>query len=237
MKHPQKSAKIRPVVLLNLALLLISNSLSAQENAAWLFLSHTQKISKKFDILADVQLRSTDHITYFSALLLRTALSYNLNKHQAIALGYAHKGDWEIEEGNKSYIPEHRIYQQYLHNFKVERIEMTIRSRLEQRFVRAESYQFSQRARLLLSAQIPLLANNDFTRGIYANLQNEVFVNVQHKGNVNGKFLDQNRPYASAGYRFNKHMDIEFGYTRWLQREEAGDQTTDVMQLMITTSL
>lgn len=212
-------------------------TVSGQQNGAWFFLSHTQKLNKKFSILADVQLRSTDQLTYLSTLLLRTALSYHLNKNQAFALGVAHKGDWEVEEGGKRYLPEQRIFQQYLQNFKLERMEMMIRGRLEQRFVKDSGYQFSQRARLLLSAQIPLLADKDFTRGIYANLQDEVFLNVQNRENVNGSFLDQNRPYISAGYRLSKKMDIEFGYTRWLQREDTGDKTAHIMQLMITTNL
>jgi hypothetical protein len=232
----RKSANIKPPIWIFLLVLFIPQGLSAQDNASWLFLSHTQEISKKFDILADVQLRTTDRLTYFSALLLRTALNYKINKNQGLALGYAHKGDWEVEEGEKHYVPEHRIYQQYLHNLKVERMELMFRTRLEQRFVKAEWYQFSQRARVLLSAQIPLVANQDFTRGIYANLQDEVFLNVQNKGNVNGSFLDQNRPYASAGYRFSKKLDMELGYTHWLQREDTGDETTGVVQLMVTTS-
>jgi hypothetical protein len=236
MSNIQKSAKIRPVIWLTFLLIISNLTLYAQENAAWFFLSHTQKISNKFDILADVQLRSTDHITYFSALLLRTALNYKISKEQSVALGYAHKGDWEVEQGSKQYVPEHRIYQQYLHNFKLERIEFMIRGRLEQRFVKDDRYQFSQRARLLLSAQIPLLANQEFSRGIYVNLQDEVFLNIQQKEHVNGSFFDQNRPYASAGYRFSKSLDVEFGYTRWLQREDTGDQTTGVMQLMLTTN-
>jgi hypothetical protein len=236
MSDIQKSAKIRPVLWLTFALLLSNLTLSAQENAAWIFLSHTQKLNEKFDILADVQLRSTDRITYLSAILLRTALNYKFNKDQSLALGYAHKGDWEVEEGAKHYVPEHRIYQQYLHNFKLERMEIMFRGRLEQRFVKSAVYHFSQRARVLLSAQIPLLTNKEFTRGIYANLQDEVFLNIQHKERVNGSFLDQNRPYASAGYRFSKQLDIEFGYTRWLQREDTGDKTTGIMQLMVTSN-
>ena len=229
--------KKRNWIFLTWGLLLCNSAAFAQGNGAWFFLSHTQKLNQKFDLLADVQLRSTEHITYFSTLLLRTALNYNLNKHQSVALGYAHKGDWETEDGRKHYSPEHRIYQQYLHNFKLERMELMLRGRLEQRFVKKDSYQFSQRARLLLSAQIPLIADKDFTHGIYANLQDEVFLNVQNRENVNGSVLDQNRPYISAGYRLSKKMDIEFGYTRWLQREETGDRTAHVMQLMITTNL
>jgi len=209
----------------------------SEGNNGWLFLSHTQQVSDKFDVLADVQLRSSDHFTYFSSVLLRTALSYNLNEKQSVALGYAHKGDWEQDNGQKIYVPEHRIYEQYLHNFNVEHIEMMFRGRLEQRFVKDIRYEFSQRARLLLSAQIPLIANSDFSKGVYATIQDEVFLNVQHKNRLNGSLLDQNRPYISGGYRVSKSLDIEFGYTRWLQREMEGDETTHVMQLMITSSL
>jgi len=230
-------SKKKLAVILFCFMQLYSFNVDAQDNGAWFFLSHTQRITNKFDILADVQLRSTDHLSYLSTLLLRTALNYNLNKQQSVALGYAHKGDWEVEDGHKIYFPEHRIYEQYLHNFKLENMELMLRGRLEQRFVKEETYQFSQRARLLLSAQIPLIANKDFTKGIYANIQDEVFVNVLKKENVNGSFFDQNRPYVSGGYRFSKSMDIELGYTRWFQRESTGDHTTHVMQFMITTNL
>lgn len=226
-------------VLLTAALLLVNRNAYSQtgENNAWLFISHTQQINDNFDVLADVQLRSADHLTRLSSVLLRTALSYNINKKQSVALGYAHKGDWEEATEGKIYYPEHRIYEQYLHNFKFQRMELMARGRLEQRLVKAEAYQFSQRVRFLFSAQIPLMANQQFTKGIYTNLQDEVFLNVQNKEKVNGSYFDQNRPYIAAGYRFNKSLDMEFGYTRWLQREQEGDQTTHVMQLMITTKL
>lgn len=240
--HTYQCASIRPLrifILLSFAILLFTQNSQAQseDNGAWFFISHTQKISNRFDMLADVQVRSADHFTNLSALLLRTAISYNFNQQKSAAIGYAHKGDWEINNGQKIYLPEQRIYEQYLHNFKLQRIEMMCRGRLEQRFVKEDHYKFSQRARILLSAQIPLITDKDFSKGVYVNLQDEVFMNVQNKENVNGNFLDQNRPYISGGYRFNKHLDVEFGYTRWLQRENDGDKTTHVMQLMLTTNL
>lgn len=239
MKDNTDRPKLKRLVFLSFGLLLFSQNVCAQseDNGAWFFLSHTQKVSDRFDILADVQLRSSDHLAVFSTLLLRTALNYKINKKESVALGYAYKGDYEIQDGEKTYLPEQRIYEQYLHNFKLQRMEIMVRGRLEQRFVKEEEYKFSQRARILLSAQIPLIADKDFSKGVYANLQNELFLNVQNRENVNGSILDQNRPYISGGYRFNKSLDIEFGYTRWLQREDNGDKTTNVMQLMITTKL
>jgi hypothetical protein len=222
-----------------LGLLFFSSPLLAQHrnHAGWLFLSHTQKVSSKFDILADVQMRSGDQFSKFNTLLLRTAANYNFNKSQAVAIGYANKNDWETaDDGLETHSLEHRVYEQYTLNFDLENIEINLRGRFEQRFVKEEQFEFSQRLRAFISAQIPLLANDDFSRGWYAKLQNEVFLNVQHKDRVNNSLLDQNRPYAGFGYRFNKKIDMEAGYLRWLQREEDGDVSSNIVQLMVTTS-
>ena len=206
------------------------------QHTGWLFLSHTQKVSSKFDVLTDVQLRTGDKFSTLNTLLWRTAVNYNFSKRQAIAFGYANKNDWEKEDTEKLHTLEHRIYEQYTYNFEAERIELNLRGRLEQRFVKEEKYAFSQRLRAFISAQIPLLANNDFSKGLYAKIQDEIFLNVQHKERVNNSLLDQNRPYLAFGYRYNKHIDIEMGYMRWLQREEDGDMNTNVFQFMLTTS-
>lgn len=210
---------------------------SQTENAGWFFLSHTQKLSSKFDLLADVQLRSADQFDYLNTLLLRGALSYNFNKKHSVALGYAYKGDWMHEDGERTYSPENRVYQQYLHNFKAGRVEMNFRARLEQRFVKEDGVvDFSQRTRAFLSAQIPLVADTGFTKGLYTGIQNEIFLNVQHKDRVNNSLFDQNRSFVSFGYRWSKAIDTEFGYMYWYQKKMEGSTKTNVWQVMVTTS-
>jgi len=208
-----------------------------KENGGWLFLSHTQKLSEKFDLLADVQLRTANHYSYLSTLLLRGAVQYHFNDQHAIAAGYAYKGDWEKEEENKLYQFENRIYEQYTFKFQLKRTEMMFRTRLEQRFIKEETTVFAQRGRVLISAQIPLAANNDFTQGLYGKLQDELFMNLQNKAKVNHSFLDQNRPFIAVGYRWSKKIDTEIGYMQWFQREDDGDYRRNILQLMITTSL
>lgn len=229
---------VRPKYLL-IALQLFSGiTVSAQQapSMGWLFLSHTQKINDKLDLLADVQLRSREQFSKFSTLLIRPALSYNFNKQHSVAVGFVSKTDWEVEDGEFQRTLEQRIFQQYVYNTEISRIELILRGRLEQRFVKEEAYLFSQRGRVFLSAQIPLVADQDFTKGWYAKIQDEIFLNIQHQEHVNNSLLDQNRPYAGLGYRANKHADIELGYMRWLQREFEEDQRSNVFQLMITTS-
>ena len=227
--------KILPIVLFCIIAL---NTAAQTENTGWLFISHIQKVSEKFDVLADFQLRSSDQLSDFSALLFRTALNYNINKKHAVALGYAFLGKREENEMEvKVFNPEHRIYEQYLFNFNTKRTEWTLRFRLEQRFINQEKQtDFSQRARGFLAAQIPLIANADFSKGIYTGIQNELFLTVQNKNKVNGRMFDQNRSFASLGYRWSKKIDTEFGYLFWSQKDDEGYAKTNVWQLMITTS-
>lgn len=207
------------------------------ENTGWVFISHKQSISEKFDVRADFQLRSADKLSYLSGILLRGALSYNLNKQHSIALGYAYLGNWEYERDIRNSSGEQRIFEQYLKQQSFGKIEGSVRLRLEQRFMQEEGEtNFSQRGRIFLSAQIPILANEDFSKGIYTGLQNEFFMNLQKKENVNGNFFDQNRLFASLGYRWNKKIDTEFGYMYWRQKEKLDIVKRNTWQIMVTTS-
>jgi hypothetical protein len=225
------------LLLIGLFSLLVSTSKAqTNETGGWLFLSHTQKINDKFDILTDLQLRTADQYTYWKNVLSRTALNYNLSKKHSIAVGYAYFGEWEKSDEGKEYTREHRIYQQYQYAFKHKKKEFTLRGRFEQRFIKEQEVLFSQRARVFASIQAPLIANDDFSSGLYIKLQDELFINVQHKDNVNGSLFDQNRPYGALGFRASKKLDFEVGYMRLFQREQDEDINKDIMQVMISTS-
>ncbi|RZL16916.1 MAG: DUF2490 domain-containing protein [Pedobacter sp.] len=219
------------------SLLVMTTQAQTKEIGGWLFLSHTQKISSKFDLLADLQLRTADQYTYWKNLLSRTALSYNLSDKHSVALGYAYLGEWEKSEIGKEYTREHRIYQQYQYSFKHRNKEFTLRGRFEQRFIKEEDIKFSQRARVFASIQAPLIANDDFSSGLYIKFQDEIFLNVQNRDQVNGSVLDQNRPYGAIGFRASKKLDFELGYMRLFKRETDEDINRHIMQVMISTSL
>jgi len=171
-------------------------------------------------------------------LLLRTGLSYNINEAHSVAFGYAHKGDWQEGLSKLQYLVEHRIYQQYLYSQNLKRTELTVCFRLEQCFIKEnDAFDFSQRFRTFLSFQIPILADKEFSKGLYTALQNESFINVQHKERVNNLFFDQNRAYAAMGYRWNKKIDTEIGYFNWQQKESDGTTVSNVLQLTFTTTL
>lgn len=226
-------------LILTIALWFVSiAALKAQprESTGWLFLSNTKRISEKYDFLSDVQVRSADGFEYVNTLLLRGALSYNFSTKHSAALGYAYKADWAYDNEVLDYSPEHRIYEQYLFSSELGKVEINARFRLEQRFVREkELVNFSQRGRAFFSAQIPLKADTGFSSGIYAKIQNEVFMNVQNREKVNNSIFDQNRSSIGIGFRFSKALEVDFGYLYWYQKELERNSKSNVFQLMMTS--
>ncbi|WP_345210992.1 DUF2490 domain-containing protein [Mucilaginibacter gynuensis] len=224
----------------NIAVILIGSYFSGYaqqaETQGWLFLTHTQKLNQNFDILFDAQTRSADKFDYANTLLLRTALNYNFNSAHSFALGYAYKKDRERIGGIYDYTNENRTYEQYLYTFRISKTEMIVRGRLEQRWVKNESKNFSQRARIFISGQIPIFTDTGFSNGMYAGVQNEIFLNVTNKKNVNKRFFDQNRTFLSLGYRWSKEVDTEIGYMYWYKPESEDTFRRNVIQLQVTTS-
>ncbi len=66
-------------------------------------------------------------------------------------------------------------------------------------------------------------------------LQNEVFVNIQHKERASNSFWDQNRSYVSFGYRFSKKVDAELGYQYIYSKNPDGNLRNNVFQLAVYT--
>ncbi|WP_129714834.1 DUF2490 domain-containing protein [Pedobacter sp. SYP-B3415] len=209
-----------------------AQSVSSQ---SWLFLSHQQKLGERYRLLADIQTRSEDFLARFQTLLLRSGLSYSITKTHSIAIGYAYKADWELDEAEPSFAHENRVFEQYLYERPLRRTELTFRCRLEQRWVSAPETRFSQRIRFFAGLQIPLSANADFSRGLYTGLQNEIFLNVTNRDAVNANLFDQNRSFGSIGYRWSKMVDTEIGYQFWHQKEADGISNRHVFQLQVST--
>jgi len=227
---------IRCIYLLPL-LLLVAKASSAQiGNGGWLNLTHTQKLSPKFDVISDVQFRSANNLDYLSTLLIRSVLSFNLTKQHAVGVGYANITDWDVIDEQKSSRMEHRFFQQYIYKNAIQNIRLNFRARLEQRNL-DKADKFSQRMRLQAAAVIPLITDKTFSKGMYSLLQSEIMFNVQNKDKVNGHFFDQHRPLVALGYRFNKNIDAEIGYLRWQHRKMSGFGERDIFQFRILSNL
>ena len=213
-------------ILSALTLLLLSSLfplLRAQSQfSGWAALFNTIKTGKKTTLLTDIQLRSTDELKHTQTLLLRTGLQYSITKKSGITLGYAYIDNRREVSGISGYLPEHRIWQQLLYNHKTGSVLVSHRFRIEQRFIsktkvdndelKTNGYGNAYRLRYFIRNIIPFNKQSTFKKGMFAALQDEVFVNTGNKSNVNGKTFDQNRLYIATGYRLSALLDLEAGY-------------------------
>ncbi|WP_183563189.1 DUF2490 domain-containing protein [Mucilaginibacter sp. SP1R1] len=228
-----------------LVLFLAPARLLAQDNqfSGWGALFHTQKLSEHWGYAVDIQFRSHDELSYLKHTLLRPSATYYFANNKIGALGYAYIAtNGRNTAGDKTFRPEHRIWQQYTYSHKVgKNTVLSHRFRLEQRFLgntaanKNDQY-FAQRFRYFARGVIPF--KNDsavFTKGAFLALQNEVFVNVQHKNKVNKHFFDQNRAYVAVGYRISKMVDVETGYLNQYIKQAESYTINHVAQLAFYT--
>ncbi len=225
--------------LVNFLILLCFQQTCAQtiEHNAWLFWSHQQKISERWQFSADVQVRSADKLGYINTLLIRPGIGYKIADNKTITIGYTYFGTWDKEKEPKIYELENRIFEQFQIENEIQRTEITNRFRYEQRFLdQQNSKAFAQRFRYYVQAQIPLVTNPLFTKGLYLSVQNELFLNVQGKDQVNDNFFDQNRSYAGPGYRFSENLDLEFGYMFRYQIDKEKNIRNNILQIVVKSS-
>lgn len=212
---------------LTILLLGICSWLHAQgqtQFSGWLATFNTFKTGKKTSIHNDIQWRSSDEFKHTQTFLFRAGLNYHVRKNMIATAGYAFIHNRRTVSGVSGYAPEHRIWEQFIISHKISKAAVTHRFRLEQRFItrsvingtelKNDGHVYANRFRYFIRSVIPVNTQkgSSFTKGPFAAIQNEVFVNVGNKANVNGEFFDQNRLYLAGGYRLSRSFDLEAGY-------------------------
>ena len=223
-----------------LLIVMICNKAFCQnsEYNGWLFYSHQQKLSKKWQFSSDLQIRTAHQARYLNTLLIRPGIGYNINVKQMVTVGYTYFGSWENEIENKAYEPENRIFEQYQIESDVGKLDITNRLRFEQRFIGQKSDRiFAQRLRYYVQFRLPILSDPLFTRGLYATVQNEFFLNVPGSNKAGKNWFSQNRSYAGIGYRYSDKLDVETGYMFRYMIEEEIDIRNNILQISIKSSL
>ncbi|RYE18220.1 MAG: DUF2490 domain-containing protein [Sphingobacteriaceae bacterium] len=222
-------------------LLFASTPSSAQINefTGWGAWFHSQKFSKHWGGLFDLQLRSAPEFGYVRNPLIRPAVSYYFNPNKLVSVGYLFTGTKRYNDSESIFRVEQRIFEQFIINHKLGKSNtLQHRFRLEQRFVNSQGTQdqfFAQRLRYFARGIFPFKKDSVFRKGAFVGLQNEVFANVQNSAKLNGQFFDQNRAYASVGYRLNRKIDLETGYLNQYINQAAGYTFNHVVQVALYT--
>lgn len=233
---------IRLSIFLITILCITSNLLYAQtqsQNSGWLFILNNTKFSKKWGVYVDLQVRTADQWGSVRNFLFRPGITYYLNDHNEFTLGYLLNNTFLGLEGNAdNVLTEHRIWQQYVYKHKLSTMSVAHRFRLEQRFIDrlGKDELFAQRLRYFVRFILPLeKGKQNFDKGFFAALQNELFFNVEGNKELNDHLFDQNRAYLAAGYRFSKKLDIEAGYLNQFVKGLNNNTINNVIQLAVYT--
>ncbi|QEK52106.1 DUF2490 domain-containing protein [Pedobacter aquae] len=224
-------------ILLFLAATTLSLAATAQtvnQQSGWAAWFHSQKFSKKTGLHFDFQVRSADDLAYVRNILIRPGFTYFINDKLNATVGYALIIS---DQPGADALTESRIWEQFVVTYKLGKIPLTHRFRLEQRFINQANGDdaFSQRLRYFFRSVIPLQKQSTpaFSKGAFVALQNEVFLSIQNQ--PNGHLFDQNRLYLAAGYRLNPKMDLEAGYLNQSIKGAVVNTNNNIFQVALYT--
>lgn len=192
---------------------------------SWLMYFGTNKLSEKYSLHTEAQLRLFEPLGNFNQLLLRVGLNYHINKQSLVTFGYGYipTATFDQEQFQASSI-EHRLWEQLILTNILGRFFFEHRYRVEQRWISAaidDLYLNRLRYRLLVNIPInhATLTDNTFFLSFY----DEIFLNVTETP------FDQNRLYAALGYKLSNALNVQTGYLR----HRLGNNNFDRLQLAI----
>jgi hypothetical protein len=166
----------------------------------------TVPVADKFRVQLEGQARLgfNSEINTINRLIIRPSVGYQITPKLSMWQGYAWSPSWN-EKGELR--DEHSIWEQLLYDTKWHRVDIRLRTRLEQRLIEHTAGQVGNRVRQMVRLSHPLGHTKAYVVGY-----NELFVNLNgvHNGPRGG--YEQNRMFVGLGYAFNKHVALEGGY-------------------------
>ena len=233
--------KLKQCLLLmgSIILFMRLSSQTVHENTGWLAWFSSYKLSGPWALYFDGQARTADNWEFVRNVILRPGVTYVFNPKSSATVGYAYVLSYSRNIGAKSPLSEHRIWEQYIYNLPIGKTSLQNRFRLEQRFIERQTGEvFAQRLRYFMRSILPLeKQKNAFGKGFYVALQNEIFLNIQNKEQINNSVFDQNRIYGAIGYRFSPKVDIETGFMNQYVNGMTTDVSNNIIQLAVYTRL
>ncbi len=170
----------------------------------WYMYLGNNKISKNINWHNEIQYRNYNWGGDLEQLLLRTGFGYNLTENNNnLLLGYGYISSRPYIDGEKQTINENRIFQQFVHKFKINKFHFQNRYRLEERFIEDI---YKTRFRFMMGVTLPLNHKDLREKTLYLIANDELFINFK------SPLFDRNRYFAGLGYKINKYFRVEAGY-------------------------
>jgi len=205
----------------------------ADNTNAWAMYFGDHAVSRRWALHAEAQVRRAGGaagLAGWQQLLLRPGLIYALSPGARVTAGYAFVDTWPYgDQPVVARFPEHRLWQQLQLGHATGRVAWQHRYRVEQRWVArpldaagARDRTYSNRARYLVRATVPLRGRTLDAGEAYATAYDELFANWGR--NVGRNVLDQNRLYGALGWRLAATTRVEAGYLQQLVLKPNGTQ-------------
>ncbi len=209
-------------------------------NTNWLQTFNTVTLSKKWSLHAEYQWRREKGLKYWQQGLLRIGANYKLNDNVIAHAGYAWAatfsyGDYPI--ANNGTFPEHRLYEQVTLRQPTEKLLISHRFRIEQRWLgrvkagtatnrEIEDWFFLHRFRYQFRAQYPFWTKGD--KQFYGAAADEIFIGAGK--NLGTNIFDQNRIFLLLGLKLNKKISLEGGYFNQTLQQGRRVNNSTIMQ-------
>lgn len=189
----------------------------------WMMASSDARLSTKWGIHTEGQLRQIKGPEAPQQKFLRIGANYHVAKILVLTAGYAYTMSFpDGSDSELGSLPEHRSYQQILLRFDSSRVMSQHRYRLEQRWIRhlgEQQFTYLNRLRYQLRLTLPLGPQRQITPGQpYIAGSNEVF--LAFGKNSEGSLLEQNRACLALGYQISRATSVEAGYMNQMARAD-----------------
>jgi hypothetical protein len=208
--------------------------LSDHNTIGWLVYTGTFKVKSKLSVHTEYQWRRVNVLKNWQQGLFRIGINYAVHKDVSLNAGYAFAETFPYGDyPNANAFPEHRIFEQVVLKQAINKIELSHRFTLEQRFVgrvsfvnnqKATDWNYLNRMRYRLRTEIPIDKKQKSENKWRIILQDELFIGWGK--NIGGNIFDQNRIGVLFGYRLNKNIKLEAGYINQIlqQGKRVGDK-------------
>ena len=221
--------------------------------STWLMYFGDQPVSRNYSLHLEGQYRREGLGQRWEQLLLRPGLDRSFGDHVKTMIAYTYLRDYPFEGGSlgdpttTGPQPEHRILEELTLKHRLndgggnpkKAVKLSHRFRAEQRWsgtstahVGTTDWEFEERARYRLTADIPFRWNTAAARPDYTSVYNELFVNFGPHGGTDA--LDQNRTYGALGWDLSPDFQLEVGYLFQYQPLPNGTVGTGNHALQIT---
>lgn len=205
-----------------IAILLLPVASTAQHttqhiNILWAGYNNTLRFNKKWSLVTDAQVRTTDWANKWLLYAFRSGLSYNFNDNFAVSSGLTLFRTAQYAGKDFFFKNEWRPWEEVSYNLKLNKTNFFQRLRTEQRFLqltlnnkKTNSYQYIFRLRYKFEWQFPLQENN-----VRLLVGNEIMVNPGYISNT--LFFDQNRTSAGINFKLNSNTNLQCQYIKIFQ--------------------